>query len=70
MMSNALAEDFICAIRDREISRGTTDRNDVNSYTLGYLIGTLSTLMQKYPGISQDIQSYTDYIRSDCQNAG
>ena len=69
-MNNAtLASNFLDVIRNREVSRGASDRNDINSYTLGYLSGTLSTLMRKYPQIREDIQEYIDYIQNDMNGA-
>lgn len=65
MNNDTLTSDFLDAIRNREVIRGASDRNDINSYTLGYLSGTLSTLMRKYPQIREDIQEYIDYIQND-----
>jgi len=65
MNNDTLTSNFLDAIRNREVSRGFLDRNDINSYTLGYLSGTLSTLMRKYPQIREDIQEYIDYIQND-----
>ena len=65
MNNDTLASTYLDAIRNREVSRGASDRNDINSYTLGYLSGTLSTLMRKYPQICEDIQGYIDYIQND-----
>lgn len=62
---DTLASTYLDSIRNREVSRGVTDRNDINSYTLGYMVGTLSTLMRKYPQIREDIQGYIDYIQND-----
>jgi hypothetical protein len=64
-MNDTLANDFLEVIREREINRGGWDRNEVNSYALGYLIGTLSTLIRKYPRVGEDIQSYINHIQND-----
>lgn len=69
MNNDTLTSNFLDAIRNREVSRGFLDRNDINSYTLGYLSGTLSTLMRKYPQIREDIQEYIDYIQNDMNGA-
>jgi len=69
MNNDTLASNFLDVIRNREVSRGASDRNDINSYTLGYLSGTLSTLMRKYPQIREDIQEYIDYIQNDMNGA-
>lgn len=65
MNHDTLANNFLEVIREREISRGGWDRNEVNSYALGYFVGTLSTLIRKYPGVREDILSYIDHIRND-----
>ena len=67
--NDTLTSNFLDAIRNREVSRGFLDRNDINSYTLGYLSGTLSTLMRKYPQIREDIREYIDYIQNDMNGA-
>lgn len=69
MNNDTLTSDFLDAIRNREVCRGFLDRNDINSYTLGYLSGTLSTLMRKYPQIREDIQEYIDHIQNDMNGA-
>lgn len=69
MNNDTLASTYLDALRNREVSRGFTDRNDINSYILGYLSGTLSTLMRKYPEIRGDIQGHIDYIQNDMNGA-
>lgn len=65
MNNDTLASTYLDALRNREVIRGASDRNDINSYILGYLSGTLSTLMRKYPQIREDIQGHIDYIQND-----
>lgn len=67
--NDAVVNDFLSAIRNREIARGSTNRNDIDAYALGYFTGTLSTLIRKYPGVREDIQSYIDHIQNDITGA-
>lgn len=69
MNNDTLASNYLDVIREREVYRGVRDRNEINSYTLGYMVGTLSTLMRKYPQICEDIQGYIDYIQNDMNGA-
>lgn len=69
MNNDTLASNYLDVIREREVYRGVRDRNEINSYTLGYMVGTLSTLMRKYPQICEDIQEYIDYIQNDMNGA-
>lgn len=60
----SLANEFIDIIKKREYSLGAS-REDVNSYTMGYLIGTIDTLVKKYPVVSEDIKGLIGLIKSD-----
>lgn len=64
----SLANEFIDIIKKREYSLGSS-REDVNSYTMGYLIGTIDTLVKKYPVVSEDIKGLIGLIKSDIREA-
>jgi hypothetical protein len=64
----SLANEFIDIIKKREYSLGAS-REDVNSYTMGYLIGTIDTLVKKYPVVSEDIKGLIGLIKSDIREA-
>lgn len=69
MISKALlADELLSAIRNREINRGWSNDNGTDKYCLGFLIGTLDTLIKKYPSVEEDIRGHLKFIH-ESENA-